>query len=237
MVSKKTQFKNLSPALLVLSFISGFIGGAATGSAYYLELTLRYRDAGLAQARLTQTIHENSQDDAITPSDAEPAQFVEVLPDVGSPALPQGVKPQRIYIPVINVDATVIDLGLNADGTLQVPQDFSETGWWTGGARPGDRGAAVIVGHFDSYTGPAIFYRLRELKPGDEVQVLDAAGQTVKFKVEHTRQVDKTAFPRDDVYGMTEKPTLRLITCAGPFVSRLSQYRDNLIVFASRIEG
>jgi sortase (surface protein transpeptidase) len=75
------------------------------------------------------------------------------------------------------------------------------------------------------------------LKPGDEVQVLDVAGQIVRFRVEDSRQVNKNAFPRDDVYGKTEEPTLRLITCDGPFNTRLGQYRDNLIVFASRSDN
>ncbi|WP_416674468.1 class F sortase [Egbenema bharatensis] len=245
----KTQFKHSSPALLVLSFLSGFLGGIATGSAYHLELTLQQEAAVLAQvnsedsqseaAVLAQIGGEDSQGESIVTPEPSVAQVLEAVPEVVPPEapLPQGVEPRRIYIPAIQVDATVIDLGLNSDGTLQVPQNFAETGWWIGGARPGAQGAAVIVGHFDSHTGPAIFYRLRDLQPGDEVQVLDAAGQVVKFEVEHTRQVNKNAFPRDDVYGKTEHPTLRLITCGGPFNHRQSQYRDNLIVFASRIDG
>jgi sortase (surface protein transpeptidase) len=242
----KTQFKDLSPALLVLSVFSGFLGGITTGSVYHLELTLQQKAAVLAQissegspseaAVLAQIGSEDSLSESIVTPEPSQAQVLEVVPDVVSPEVspPQGIEPRRIYIPAIQVGANVIDLGLNSDGTLQVPQNFAETGWWIGGARPGAQGAAVIVGHFDSHTGPAIFYRLRDLQPGDEVQVLDAVGQVVKFEVEHSRQVNKSAFPRDDVYGKTEHPTLRLITCGGPFNTRQSQYRDNLIVFASR---
>ncbi|MBF2046388.1 MAG: class F sortase [Leptolyngbya sp. IPPAS B-1204] len=101
-----------------------------------------------------------------------------------------------------------------------------------GGARPGEPGAAVVVGHFDSTSGPAAFYRLRELQPGDEIQIMDPTEQAVRFKVERLQQVPKDAFPTDAVYGKTPEPTLRLITCAGRFDYRTRHYQDNLIVFA-----
>jgi LPXTG-site transpeptidase (sortase) family protein len=247
-----TQFKAFNFALLVFSFLSGLLGGAAVSATYFLESTLQQESLQHKAAVRAQVVTENRQ---AHPNSASEAKLTEgsavafegtisessaqaIVPEIVSleSSPPQGIEPHRITIPAINVTANVIDLGLNPDGTLEVPQNFAETGWWTGGARPGEQGASVIVGHFDSYTGPAIFYRLRELKPGDEVQVSDIAGQIVRFRVEDSRQVNKNAFPRDDVYGKTEEPTLRLITCDGPFNTRLGQYRDNLIVFASRID-
>jgi hypothetical protein len=74
--------------------------------------------------------------------------------------------PVRLRAPDIDVDAAVIPLGLEPDGTLEVPQDFSETGWYTAGPEPGEPGPAVIAGHVDSKRGPAVFFRLRELRPG-----------------------------------------------------------------------
>jgi LPXTG-site transpeptidase (sortase) family protein len=93
------------------------------------------------------------------------------------------------------------------------------------------------VGHVDSRTGPAVFYRLQELRPGDEIQVMNADNQVVRFQVEQLRQVAKDNFPTEMVYGMTPEPTLRLITCGGVFDSASRSYRDNVIVFASRLEG
>jgi sortase (surface protein transpeptidase) len=146
-----------------------------------------------------------------------------------------GIAPTWIRIPSIAVDTNVIHVGLRPDRKLQVPESYSEAGWWMKGARPGDQGAAVIVGHVDSKSGPAVFYRLRELQPGDEIQVFNAENQTVRFKVEQLQHVSKAAFPTDAVYGMTPSSTLRLITCAGRFNRQINQYPDNLIVFASLI--
>ncbi len=142
-----------------------------------------------------------------------------------------GINPSRIQIPVIGVDASIIQLGLNKDGTLQVPEDFDLAGWWKKGYRPGEQGSAVIVGHFDSKTGPAVFYHLQKLKVGDEILVMNVTGRTVRFEVERLQQVAKRSFPTATVYGKFSKPTLRIVTCAGAF--KQNHYLDNLIVFAS----
>ena len=109
--------------------------------------------------------------------------------------------PVRVEIPSIGVRAPVIRLGLNPDRSLEVPTDFGDTGWWSGGARPGERGPAVIVGHVDSKTGPAIFYRLRELRRGDKIVVVGRDGSRVRFTVEGSEQYPKDDFPTARVYG------------------------------------
>lgn len=157
---------------------------------------------------------------------AEPAAAPERTPV-------QGIDPERLRSAAIGVDAPVIDLGLNPDRTLEVPRDFDVTGWWTGGARPGDPGPAVIAGHVDSRTGPAVFFRLGDLQPGDLVEVADAEGRVVSFVVERLEQHPKEAFPTDAVYGPTPQPTLRLVTCGGDFDRASGHYRDNVIVFAA----
>lgn len=148
------------------------------------------------------------------------------------PARPVPTVPRSVSIPSIAVDAEVIRLGLDADGALEVPDDFAQTGWWQGGSVPGQPGPAVIVGHVDSRSGPAVFYRLEELSAGDVIEVA-SAGATVSFTVERLEQHPKAAFPTDAVYGPTASPTLRLVTCAGSFDSDAGHYRDNLIVYAS----
>jgi LPXTG-site transpeptidase (sortase) family protein len=140
--------------------------------------------------------------------------------------------PVRVEIPSIGVRAPVIKLGLNPDRTLEVPTDFGDTGWWSGGSRPGENGPAVIVGHVDSKTGPAVFYRLDELRRGDEVIVVRADGSRARFTVQGSERFPKDEFPTMRVYGPTDGPTLRLITCGGDFDGSTGHYVDNTIVYA-----
>lgn len=140
--------------------------------------------------------------------------------------------PVRIAIPAIGVSAPVVPLGLDRAGALEVPRDFAETGWWTGGARPGELGPAVIAGHVDSRTGPAVFFRLGELRRGAAIIVERADGSRVDFRVERSGRYPKTAFPTAEVYGPTAAPALRLITCSGAFDSATGHYLDNTVVYA-----
>jgi sortase (surface protein transpeptidase) len=148
-------------------------------------------------------------------------------------ALARGAAPPvRIRIPAIGVSAAVVRLGLNRDGTLQVPADFGVTGWFTGGPAPGETGPAVIAGHIDSRRGPAVFYRLHALRPGDLVAVERTDGTTVQFAVQDTAQYPKRAFPTEAVFGPSPDPLLRLITCGGTFDRSRRSYRDNVVVTA-----
>ena len=150
--------------------------------------------------------------------------------------VPRKVAPPRwIRIPAIGVSAPVIPLGLNKDHTIEVPKDFSDTGWYRPGPDPGEQGPAVIVGHVDSQTGPAVFYRLRELKRGNRILIRRADGTTVRFRVNGLERWPKAEFPTRRVYGRTRGPVLRLVTCSGAFDSSSGHYVDNTIVFASRL--
>lgn len=142
--------------------------------------------------------------------------------------------PVAIEIPRAGVSAPVDPLGLNRDGTMEVPTDYARTGWYTGLESPGMPGTAVIVGHLDSHTGPAVFHRLRELTAGDEVVVKLADGQTAHFQVDRTAKYPKDRFPTIDVYAPSTRPVLRLITCGGTFDRRSRHYRDNVVVYASQ---
>jgi hypothetical protein len=141
--------------------------------------------------------------------------------------------PTRIWIPSIGVGSTLIRLGLNADGTLEVPSNFGVAGWWAGGRSPGERGAAVIVGHVDSTSGPAVFFRLRNLHHGDPIWVQRLDGRKVRFVVQRLKQVPKTHFPTQEVYGYHPQAMLRLVTCGGAFNHGTGHYVDNVIVFAT----
>jgi sortase (surface protein transpeptidase) len=149
---------------------------------------------------------------------------------------PNGIDPERIVIPAIDVDADVIDLGLNTDGTMEVPTDFAQTGWFKPGVPPGRVGPAIIAGHVDSRSGPAVFFRLTELEVGDEIHVLDDEGEQVTFIVREMEQHAKDAFPTEQVYSGTDGPELRLITCGGVFDQGERSYRDNIIVYAERVD-
>ena len=141
--------------------------------------------------------------------------------------------PVRISIPAIGVDARVIPLGLNRDRTIQVPRTFADTGWFRPGPEPGEQGAAVIVGHLASRSGPGVFYRLRHLPVGGVINVQLMGGGTVRFVARSMLRVPKSRFPTKRVYGRTRMPTLRLVTCAGRLNPSTGHHDDNYIVFAS----
>jgi sortase (surface protein transpeptidase) len=142
--------------------------------------------------------------------------------------------PVRISIPAIGVNARVIRLGLNPDRTIEVPTNFADTGWFRPGPEPGERGAAVILGHLDSRrSGPAVFFRLGELRAGDVIRVHLKDGSTVRFVAKSMLRVPKNRFPTKRVYARTSQPTLRLVTCAGRLNASTGHHDDNYIVFAS----
>lgn len=181
--------------------------------------------------------------DRRTHSNDDPTPPDTVTMDVGRPAgrsadgsstsnAEAGSPPRHIEIPALEVEAEIIDLGLLADGSLETPTDFAEAGWWAGGAAAGESGPTVIVGHVDSFEGPAVFFRLSELSPGDHVVVTDAHGTSHRFRVTEVELYDKTDFPTERVYGDTDQPTLRLVTCGGAFDSRDRSYEANWVVFA-----
>jgi Sortase domain len=140
--------------------------------------------------------------------------------------------PVRVEIPSIGVSSRLVRLGLNADGTMEVPRDYGLAGWFTGGAMPGQDGPAVISGHVDSKSGPAVFYRLRELRPGDTIWVRRAAGDRLAFEVTGTARYAKAEFPTDAVFGPVTGPVLRVITCGGDFDRSSGHYLDNVVVTA-----
>lgn len=145
---------------------------------------------------------------------------------------PDGILPARIRIPTIGVDASITELSL-AGAEPEVPEDFDQVGWYQQTRRPGEIGPAVLAGHIDSRSGPAVFVDLDELAPGDEIIVADVAGEERRFVVEDLGQYPKDALP-DEVFGFGEpQPDLRLITCGGDFDRASGHYRDNVVVYAS----
>ncbi|MGC4749575.1 class F sortase [Micromonospora sp. DT201] len=151
-------------------------------------------------------------------------------PSVAAAPAPQG-PPTRVRVPRIGVDSTLTVLGLDRAGALIPPTDFDAAGWYGGGPAPGDTGPAVLAGHLDSRRGPAVFARLGELRPGDQVEVW-RGGQRLSFRVTGSLRAHKDRFPTEAVYGPTPGAELRLVTCGGDFDRRSGHYRDNVVVFA-----
>jgi sortase (surface protein transpeptidase) len=149
-----------------------------------------------------------------------------------SAAEDQPAPPASLTIPSIGVETELEHLPVRDDGTLTVPDDFGRAGWFSEGPAPGERGPAVIVGHVDSRDGPAVFHRLAELRAGDVLEVTRTDGTAVRFAVTETFEAAKDAFPTEAVYGPTAGPTLRLVTCTGPFDRASGHYVSNLIVYA-----
>jgi len=140
--------------------------------------------------------------------------------------------PIRVRVPVIGVDSALESLGRAADGTMALPSRPELAGWFSGGARPGQPGPAVVIGHVDWGHRPAVFFRLRELSAGDIVYIDRADGSTARFRVTNKTLVRKSSFPTDEVFAPTLQPALRLVTCGGSFDYATRNYRDNVIVFA-----
>jgi hypothetical protein len=142
--------------------------------------------------------------------------------------------PVRLRIAAIGVDSGLMDLGLRADGSLEVPPSGFPAGWYTGGPTPGELGPAIIAGHID-WNGPGVFYDLHNLKPGDQVTVTRADGSQPAFRVTRVAQFPKDQFPTKLVYGNIDHAGLRLITCGGSFNSQSGHYEDNIVAFADLI--
>ena len=148
----------------------------------------------------------------------------------------QAARPVSLSIPSIGVRTRLIHLGVNRDGTLQVPSSTAVAGWYTGSPRPGMVGSAIIAGHVDSRTGPGIFFWLRTLRPGDRIYVGRADGTMAVFTVTRISKFAKDHFPTAAVYGPVPDAELRVITCGGIFDRSLGRYLSNVVVFA-RLAG
>jgi sortase (surface protein transpeptidase) len=154
-------------------------------------------------------------------------------PEKGMPAS----EPTELRIPKIGARSSLIPLGLNPDETVEVPpvEQPMQAGWYKLARTPGEPGPAVLLGHVDGNKQPGIFFRLKELAEGDEVEVSRKDGTTARFRVRRTEQIAKNSFPTEAVYGETTEAELRLITCGGSYDPSARSYRDNIIVYATLI--
>jgi sortase (surface protein transpeptidase) len=141
--------------------------------------------------------------------------------------------PLRVQIPAIGVaTGELVQLGLTAQRALEVPVDAVTAGWFKLSPTPGEIGPSVIAGHVNYGSVPGVFAKLHEMKPGDTITVDRADGTSAEFTAYAVERFPKAAFPTERVYGNTESPELRLITCGGGFNEAAGEYLDNVIVFA-----
>ena len=138
-------------------------------------------------------------------------------------------RPGRIRIPAAGVNAPVQAVAARRNG-IEVPRD-GYTGWYAGGARPGEPGRAVVIGHLDTRRGPGVFEDVPDLPRGAAVEVVDDRGEVHGYRVVGVTRVRKNRFPTNSVYGHSRNPVLVLVTCGGPYVEGRG-YRDNVLVYA-----
>jgi hypothetical protein len=154
------------------------------------------------------------------------------------PVLPAS-RPETLTIPSTGTTTELLSLGLQPDRTLEVPpgDPGAPAGWYHLSPTPGERGPAIILGHVNATDGgPGVFARLRDLTPGDTIDVMREDGTTATFEVRHGEQYAKDAFPTHEVYGNTAGAELRLITCDG-FDPETGQFDDNYVVYATLVIG
>lgn len=169
------------------------------------------------------------------PVPAPPPAAAPETPSVPAP-MPPSV-PVRLRIPAIDLDSGLVELGLDQDGTLQVPQGAHPAGWYDGSPTPGSLGPAIISGHVDYGGETGVFYDLRAVAVDDQVAVERLDGSTAVFQVTRVAQFPKGEFPSTDVYGDLDHVGLRLITCGGSFDRQARSYVDNIVVFAELVFG
>ena len=160
-----------------------------------------------------------------------PAPVVQAAPVSTASTSP----PVSVAVPSVGLASSLVPIGVDATGALVPPADYGQAGWFDAGVAPGQVGPAVLAGHVDSRSGPAVFYRLEDIAVGAQVEVGRADGSTLTFQVTRVAEYPKSAFATDEVYGPTVDAQLRLITCGGEFDRSRRSYVDNVVVFASLV--
>jgi len=144
--------------------------------------------------------------------------------------------PERMRIPSLDVDASVVSVGVTGDDDMEVPNDVRDVGWYRHGPSPGEPGAAVLAGHVDSREqGRGVFFDLRRLDVGSRVVVTDDTGDVQRFEVVARRTYDKPRLPTDTVFSRAGPSQLVLITCGGDFDGEAGSYRENVVVYAQPV--
>lgn len=150
------------------------------------------------------------------------------------PVAERDPEPVRIDIPAIDASLPVRPVGVQEDGSMEIPRDPAVAGWYRYGPAPGAaRGSAVLAAHVDSrILGIGPLARLRDLRPGDRIRVRDAAGEAATFVVASVDYIPRATLPVDRYFAREGEPTLVIITCGGSFDEATRTYSDNVVAVA-----
>ncbi|WP_337134541.1 class F sortase [Priestia megaterium] len=143
----------------------------------------------------------------------------------------KGILPAKVSIPAIHVETSIEQVGLLDSGEMAAPSTENGVAWFEPGAKPGVKGNAVLAGHVDSKTGPAVFYNLKNLKKDDEITIRDAQGTTLTFVVKRTKSYPRDKAPLNEIFGYSNKRNLNLITCTGTFDRAKGTHQERLVVY------
>jgi LPXTG-site transpeptidase (sortase) family protein len=250
MTEQKSPLNRALPGLL----IAGSLAGVAAVTMGVLQLaplpdgaaqpderpsTIEMVNAGASQ--LAPTVGPGGADVPLLPAqlDAPPppaaVPTVAPFPRAKTAKGKQTLRPVRIRIPDIKVNAPIGRVAVDDKGTLGVPplSKPNLAGWYRSSPVPGALGPAIINGHVNTRSGPAVFNRLAELAKGDQIYVYRSDGKVTRFTVSGIEQVSKGSFPTSRVYGNTDNAQLRLVTCGGVYNKTTHSYADNVIVYAT----
>lgn len=155
-------------------------------------------------------------------------------PAARAPAVADPQRPARIVLPAIGIAVPVVAVGVDDRGEMEVPEDVRTVGWYRFGPAPGaPSGSAVLSGHVDDRVqGRGAFFDLGKLAPGDTVEVVDAEGRTLRYRVDGVKRIPKETLPVDTLFTRDGPPHLTLVTCGGSFDRATRNYRDNVVVTA-----
>lgn len=143
----------------------------------------------------------------------------------------EGIEPNRIEIPALDIDASIENVGLLEHGQMDEPSTMEDVAWYEGGYMPGEQGSSVIAGHVDSRTGPAVFSELEDLTQGDEIIITDEKGEEKVFVVQGSESYDRNDAPLQTIFGYSYRSQLNLITCTGEFNSEAGTHDERLVVY------
>lgn len=155
-----------------------------------------------------------------------------------APRSPQALAPSvplSVKAAAVGIDSRLLQVGVNNDGTVEVPATYQTAAWYRLGPTPGALGPAVIVGHVDSFEGPGVFFKLGAMRPGQTIDVARADKTVAHFRVDAVDSYPKDQFPTKAVYGPVDYAGLRLITCGGTFDANTKSYEANIVVYASLV--
>ena len=146
--------------------------------------------------------------------------------------------PKRLKIPIINVDANIIEVGLTPDGAMDTPKELDEVAWYKLGPNPGEKGNAVIAGHYGFFNGKgSIFNDLHTLNKGDKLQIIDEKGLEILFTVKESRRYDPSDDATDIFISKDDKVHLNIITCDGTWKNDEKTYSNRLVIFTDKEEN